>query len=65
MIEPEYRSVVDVPGAVGQFLLNTAPGDLIIELIQNELDARSPRTRIRVLNDRLVCEGEPIRRHGC
>jgi hypothetical protein len=58
--------VVDVPGAVGQFLLNTAPGDLIIELIQNELDARSLRTRIRVLNDRLVCEGEgqPIKGDG-
>jgi hypothetical protein len=55
MAEPEYKSVVDVPGTVGQFLLNTNPDDLIIELIQNDLDARSSRTLIQVLDDRLVC----------
>jgi hypothetical protein len=66
ILEPDYRSVVDVPGAVGQFLLNTGLDDLIIELIQNELDDRSPRTRIHVLDDRLVCEGEgqPIKGDG-
>jgi hypothetical protein len=66
MAEPEYKSVVDVPGTVGQFLLNTEPDDLIIELIQNDLDARSSRTLIQVLDDRLVCEGDgwPIKDDG-
>jgi predicted flavoprotein YhiN len=55
--QPEYKGIVDVAGTVGQFLLNTSESDLIVELIQNELDARSSRTCIRVLDDRLVCEG--------
>jgi hypothetical protein len=55
--QPEYRGVVDVAGTVGQFLLNTSEADLIVELIQNELDARSSHTCIRVLGERLVCEG--------
>jgi hypothetical protein len=55
--DPEYQSLVDTAGTVGQFLLNTGDDDLVIELIQNELDARSSRTRIQVHNDCLVCEG--------
>jgi hypothetical protein len=54
---PEYKGIVDVAGTVGQFLLNTCEADLIVELIQNELDARSSRTCIQVLDDRLICEG--------
>jgi hypothetical protein len=55
--QPEYKGIVDVAGAVRQFLLNTSESDLIVELLQNELDARSSHTVLRVHNDRLVCEG--------
>jgi hypothetical protein len=55
--QPAYKGIVDVAGAVGQFLLNTSENDLIVELLQNELDARSSHTTVRVWDDRLVCEG--------
>ena len=55
--QPEYKGIVDVAGAVGQFLLNTSESDIIVELLQNELDARSSHTTLRVQDDRLVCEG--------
>lgn len=63
---PTFCSIIDVAGTVGQFLLNTDNNDLIVELVQNELDAGSARTRLQVFEDRLICEGvgRPIEADG-
>lgn len=49
-----------------QFLGGLRFDDLIIELIQNELDANASRTSIEFHTDRLVCEGdgEPVSEDG-
>jgi hypothetical protein len=44
--------------AVGQFLNDLSRVDLIIELVQNELDAGSRHTVIAFEEDALVCEGD-------
>ena len=45
-----------------QFLHGMRGDDLLVELIVNDLDAKSPRTVIRFEPDRMVCagEGEPV-----
>lgn len=57
---------IDVPAVVGQFLTDLSPLDLIVELIQNELDAGSPATTITFAERALVCEGSgaPIDENG-
>ncbi|RVD18150.1 MAG: hypothetical protein EOS73_09835 [Mesorhizobium sp.] len=49
-----------------QFLNGLHGDDLLVELIVNELDAKSPRTEIRFEADRLVCtgRGEPVDSEG-
>ena len=49
-----------------QFLRGLRFDDLIIELIQNELDANASRTSIEFRTDRLVCQGdgEPVSEDG-
>jgi hypothetical protein len=49
---------IDVPAVVGDFLNDLSTVDLIVELVQNELDAGSPKTTITFEEDALVCEGE-------
>jgi hypothetical protein len=49
---------VDIPAVVGQFLANVRLEDLVIELIQNEIDANSPCTVINFERDMLTCEGQ-------
>ena len=57
---------IDVPAVVGQFLIDLTLSDLVIELIQNELDAGSPSTTITFGENALICEGRgmPIDRSG-
>lgn len=43
-----------------QFLHGMRGDDLLVELIVNDLDAKSPRTVIRFEPDRLVCAGEGV-----
>ena len=49
-----------------QFLKGLRADDLIVELIQNDLDANAKRTSISFESDRLVCQGdgEPVERNG-
>ena len=49
-----------------QFLRGLRSDDLIVELIQNELDANASHTSIAFTPDRLVCEGdgEPVSEDG-
>src|SRR4030095_4360918 len=42
---------------MGEFLQDVSVEDVVIELIQNELDAGSTVTTISFHNDRLICEG--------
>jgi hypothetical protein len=57
---------IDVPAVVGQFLIDLTLSDLVIELVQNELDAGSPNTTITFGENALICEGHgmPIDRSG-
>ena len=66
MVETALVQEVDLPAIVGQFLINVRLEDLIVELVQNELDAGSTATSIRFGPDSLVCEGdgEPIDEDG-
>jgi len=48
---------MDVPGAVGQFLRDVDLADLVVELVQNELDAGASRTHIDFGVAALVCQG--------
>ncbi|TIL60497.1 MAG: hypothetical protein E5Y79_09440 [Mesorhizobium sp.] len=43
-----------------QFLNGLKGNDLLVELIVNELDARSPRTEVRFETERLICSGEGV-----
>ena len=49
-----------------QFLNGLRGDDLLIELIVNDLDARSARTEVRFEPDRLICvgEGDPVDADG-
>lgn len=53
--KPEVH--IDVPAVVGQFLTDVTVFDLVVELVQNELDAGSSKTIIAFGTDALVCEG--------
>ena len=55
---PEFIQQTDVGPEFWQFLRGIRHDDLIIELIQNELDANSLHTNIRFLPDRLICTGD-------
>jgi hypothetical protein len=48
---------VDVGGALGEFLASVRVEDLVVEMVQNELDAGSTLTRITFGPDAFVCEG--------
>ncbi|HEX5282029.1 MAG TPA: hypothetical protein VFW28_18260 [Micropepsaceae bacterium] len=60
------KVLVDVPALVGQFLNDLRNVDIIVELLQNELDAQSSNTTISFGRDALICEGDgaPIDRAG-
>ena len=49
-----------------QFLRGLRSDDLIVELIQNDLDANASRTSIAFTSDRLICQGdgEPVTKDG-
>jgi hypothetical protein len=49
--------LIDVPGVVGQFLTDLTPFDVVVEFIQNELDAGSTKTNITFGSEALICEG--------
>ena len=48
---------IDIAAVVGGFLKELSPIDVIVELIQNELDAGSTSTEIVFGDDALVCTG--------
>lgn len=48
---------MDGPAAVGQFLREVSLVDLVVELVQNDLDAGATRTSIDFGERGLVCEG--------
>jgi len=52
---------IDVAAVLGGFLKELAPIDVVVELIQNELDAGSTSTRIELGPDALVCTGKGSR----
>ncbi len=58
----EPSDKMDGPAAVGQFLREVSLIDLVVELVQNELDAGATRTSIEFGEQALLCEGngEPI-----
>jgi len=62
--EPDDR--IDKAAVVGQFLRDLDVADLVVELVQNELDAGSTRTVIDFGERALTCEGNgrPIDRKG-
>lgn len=49
---------MDGPAAVGQFLREVSLVDLVVELVQNDLDAGASRTSIEFGEKGLVCEGD-------
>ena len=55
---PEFVQQTDIGPEFWQFLRGIRNDDLLIELIQNELDANSLHTSIIFLPDRLVCTGD-------
>jgi hypothetical protein len=58
--------LIDVVGVVGQFLTDLTPFDVVVEFIQNELDAGSTKTKITFGAEGLTCEGtgKPIDETG-
>ncbi len=50
-------SKIDVAAVVGQFLSELSLQDLVVEMVQNDLDAGATRTVITFGDDALVCEG--------
>ena len=57
-----YKQRFDVEPQFWQFLRGLNIDDLLIELIQNDLDAGASRTLISFTSDRLICtgDGEPV-----
>jgi hypothetical protein len=57
---------MDTAAVMGQFLKEVELADLVIELVQNDLDAGATRTVIDFGADALICEGDgrPIDRKG-
>ncbi|AZV18962.1 hypothetical protein [Mesorhizobium sp. M7A.F.Ce.TU.012.03.2.1] len=54
----EPSDKMDGPAAVGQFLREVSLVDLVVELVQNDLDAGATRTWIEFGEQGLVCEGD-------
>ncbi|TPM23818.1 hypothetical protein [Mesorhizobium sp. B2-3-6] len=52
-----FQQKVDLPGILGQFLGNAKLEDLVVELVQNEVDAASSKTVISFSDTALICEG--------
>jgi len=48
---------IDVPAVVSQFLSELTTFDLVVELVQNDLDAGATRTELSFLSDRVQCQG--------
>jgi hypothetical protein len=48
----------DIPSLVAEFLGELTLGDIIVELVQNELDGGSRRTEIEITDDALICTGD-------
>ena len=59
---PEFVQRFDAEPQFWQFLKGLRSDDLIVELIQNDLDANASRTSITFASDRLICQGdgEPV-----
>lgn len=57
---------IDIAAVLGGFLKELSPVDVVVELVQNELDAGSTFTEIVFGNDALVCtgNGRKINRQG-
>ena len=54
---PEFVQRFDAEPQFWQFLSGLHADDLIVELIQNDLDANASRTSIAFTTDRLICQG--------
>lgn len=54
----EPSDKMDGPAAVGQFLREVSLIDLVVELVQNDLDAGATRTSIDFGEHGLLCEGD-------
>ena len=63
---PGYVQRFDDEPRFWQFLKGLRSDDLIVELIQNDLDAKASRTSITFTSDRLICQGdgEPVSDDG-
>ena len=63
---PGYVQRFDDEPRFWQFLKGLRSDDLIVELIQNDLDAKASRTSITFTSDRLICQrdGEPVSGDG-
>jgi hypothetical protein len=48
---------IDVPAVVSQFLSELSTFDLVVELVQNDLDAGATRTELSFFRDRIECLG--------
>ncbi|MCY3912591.1 MAG: hypothetical protein OXG43_05005 [Chloroflexi bacterium] len=66
MYGSEYVQRFDAEPQFWQFLRGLRSDDLIVELIQNDLDANASRTSIDFTSDRLICQGdgEPVSEDG-
>ena len=58
MTTPRYVQQSDSVPQFWQFLKGLRPDDLIVELIQNDLDANAEHTSISFDSDRLTCQGD-------
>ena len=66
MYVSEYVQRFDAEPQFWQFLRGLRSDDLIVELIQNDLDANASLTSIAFTSDRLICQGdgEPVSEEG-
>ena len=66
MYVSEFVQRFDAEPQFWQFLRGLRSDDLIIELIQNDLDANASRTSIAFTSDGLICQGdgEPVSEDG-
>ena len=66
MPETRFVQLFDSVPQFWQFIRGLRIEDLLVELIQNELDANSTRTCITFTSDRLICQGdgEPVSEAG-
>ena len=66
MDNSKYVQEADIAAQFWQFLNGLHSDDLLIELIQNDLDANATCTSIAFMSDRLICQGdgEPVSEDG-